>query len=76
MRTTLTIEEDLAQKLKREMRKTGSSLKEAVNRALRRGLDGAPARKRFKVKARPLGLRPGVNYSKTSELLDWLDQSK
>jgi hypothetical protein len=75
VRTTLTIDDDLAQKLKAEMRRDGSSLKQVVERLLRRGLQ-APARpkRRFHVKARSLGLRAGVNYSKTSEMLDWLDE--
>jgi hypothetical protein len=75
MRTTLTIEEDLAQKLKAEMKKTGASLKTVVNRTLRKGIEGAAPRKRFRVKGRPMGVRHGINYSKTSELLDWLDGS-
>lgn len=75
MRTTLTIEEDVAQKLKAEMRKTGASLKTVVNQTLRKGIEGGAPRKRFKVKGRPMGLRRGVNYSKTSEMLDWLDNS-
>ncbi len=76
MRTTLTIDEDLAQKLKREMRRSGDSLKEVVDRLLRAGLKGSRPKRRFKIKARPLGLRPGVNYSKTSELLDLLDAAE
>lgn len=75
MRTTLTIDDDLVHRLKTEMRREGTSLKEVVNRLLRRGLEAPPpARKRFKVRARPLGNRPGINYSKTSEMLDWLDE--
>jgi hypothetical protein len=74
VRTTLTIDDDLAQQLKAEMRRRDTSLKEVVNGLLRRGLS-APAtpKKRFRVKARALGVRPGVNYAKTSEMLDWLD---
>lgn len=75
MRTTLTIDDDLAQRLKTEMRRRGASLKEVVGLLLRRGLDAPVAKKRrFKVKARSLGVRPGINYSKTSEMLDWLDE--
>jgi hypothetical protein len=74
VRTTLTLDEDVANRLKAEMRRDGTSLKEVVNRLLRRGLEAKPARKRrFKVRARPLGQRAGVDYSKTSQMLDWLD---
>lgn len=77
MRTTLTLDEDVAQKLKAEVRKSGRSLKQTVNLALRKGLDAfsaAPAKKkRFRIKARNLGTMPGVNYLKTSDMLDWVD---
>lgn len=73
MRTTLTLDDDLVLRLKEQMRRDGTSFKRAVNRALRRGIAVA-TKSRFRVRARSLGLRPGVNYSKTSEMLDWLDE--
>ena len=74
MRTTLTIDEDLAIRLKSEMRKRGLGLRDLVDELLRRGLSASPVkRKRFKIQARPLGSRPGINYGKTSEMLDWLN---
>ena len=76
MRTTLTLDDDVAARVKKEAARSGKSFKETVNETLRRGLN-APRemrpRKRFKVRARPLGLRPGLNYDKTSELLEQLD---
>jgi hypothetical protein len=39
MRTTLTLEDDVAAALKRVMRRKGRNLKETVNEALRRGLE-------------------------------------
>lgn len=72
MRTTLTLDEDLAQKIKAEMRRSGASMQVVVNRFLRQGIEGPAPRKRFRIKARPLGVLRGVNYSKTSELLDLL----
>ena len=65
----------MAARLKAEMRKNGQTLKHAVNSLLRRGLE-APAAKKARVRlrgARDLGLRPGINYSKTSDMLDWAD---
>lgn len=71
----MTIADDLAQRLKTEMRREGASLKEVVDMLLRRGLASPPVKKkRYRVRARSLGLRAGVNYSKTSEMLDWLDE--
>lgn len=78
MRTTLTLDDDIAAKLKAEMRRTGRSLKETVNASLRAGLNPRRTRlpaRRFTVRARPLGLRPGLNYDKVSDLLEQLEGS-
>lgn len=76
MRTTITLEDDVAAKVRAEMRRTGGSLKETINRLLHLGLSHQPARaarKRFVVKARPLGLMPGLDYDRTSELLEQIE---
>ena len=76
MRTTLTLERDVAERLRQEMRRTGRGLKAIVNEALRLGLGGAgrPARaERFTVKARDLGLRPGFDPDRMNQLVDELD---
>lgn len=76
MRTTLTLDEDIAAKLKAESRKTGRPFRDTVNACLRAGLtlrkQGDSARP-FRVKARDLGLRPGINIDKVSALLDELE---
>jgi hypothetical protein len=77
MRTTITLDEDVLAKLKAEMRKSGASFKEVVNNAIRKGLLTSPAQKPkhrpVKFNTRPLGLRPGLNYDSTSELLDQIE---
>jgi plasmid stability protein len=76
VRTTLTLDDDVAAKLKHETRRSGRSFKETVNAVLRRGLTAQTqrrARPPFVVQARPLGLRPGLNYDKTSDLLDQIE---
>lgn len=73
MRTTLTLDEDVAAKLKAESRKTGKPFKQVVNDTLREGFLGRKSKKDlppFKVKARALGLRPGLNYDKIGELIE------
>lgn len=62
MRTTVTLDPDVAAKLKAAARERGVSFKVALNDAVRCGLDAvsAPARP-YRVRARPLGLRPGVD---------------
>lgn len=74
MRTTLTLDDDVAAKLRSEMRRTGRSLKDTVNRFLRLGLN-APRREarpgRFVVRPLPLGrLRPGLSLDSVGELLE------
>ena len=72
MRTTLTLDEDVASLLNREVRRSGESLKQVVNRFLRLGLNASkhPARKPFRVKPLNLGLPP---FEKVEELLEDLE---
>jgi hypothetical protein len=79
VRTTLTLDEDLAAKLKDEARKTGRPFKETVNACLRAGLNlRKPARKAAPFRVRPyeMGLQPGVSLDKISTLLDQLEGAK
>jgi len=75
VRTTLTIDDDVAKLLDEELRRNGGTLKEAVNNALRAGLIGArkPAAKPFRVEPIPMGLPPGMSYDNIAELLDELE---
>ncbi len=77
MRTTLTLDDDVAAKLKEEVRRSGRSFKGTVNELLRLALTvhrgPATAAKRFKVKPRPMGLRPGLSYDRIGELLEQLE---
>jgi hypothetical protein len=63
MRTTLTIDDDVAARLERLRRERGISFKELINATLRSGLDrSAPASQSSYVLPRfNLGLRPGVD---------------
>lgn len=76
MRTTLTLDDDVAAKLREQVRKSGKSFKDVVNEGLRIGLNttGPPrARKPFVVRPRPLGLPPGLSYDNIGDLLDQLE---
>lgn len=73
MRTTLTLDEDVARELRRRMRRSGESLKAAVNEALRRGLAAAPpAPPPLRIQARALGT-PGANYDCIAQAMEELD---
>ena len=72
MRTTLTLDDDVAAKLRAEARKSGEPFKQIVNRVLRTGLNAraqAVPLPPFKVKARALGSK-GFNYDKVWELIE------
>jgi hypothetical protein len=58
MRTTLTIEDDVAQQIERLQRKQNRPVKEIVNDALRRGLRemSSPGRRSARYKTAPLPL--------------------
>ncbi len=74
MRTTLTLDEDVAAGLKAEARRLGRPLPELVKETLRRGLEtrcAAHPRQAFRVVARDLGdLRPGLSLDNTAQLID------
>ena len=76
MRTTVTLDKDVEKLLREVMHRTRSSFKQALNAAIRAGLGGpapAPARRPFKIKARPLGLRAGLDPAGFNQLADELE---
>lgn len=79
MRTTLTIDDLIAAELKRKMlNDTGKTFKKVVNETLEKGLryDEELLKKPvkpFKVRARNLKAKPGINFDKISELLELIE---
>jgi hypothetical protein len=77
VRTTLTIDEDVAAKLRAQARRSGKPFREVVNDTLRRGFATAPPaapRQRFVVQARDMGaLRPGLNLDNIGALLEQVE---
>lgn len=75
MRTTLTLEPDVALKLKRRMAAKKLTLKAAVNQALRAGLavEDAPTRVPFRVVPHSFGFKPGIDLDKLGQLADQLE---
>jgi hypothetical protein len=65
MRTTLTLDDDVAGILQKKARRQGYSFKRLVNDLLRAGLAASGEknlpRKRIKVVGKPMGLRPGLD---------------
>ncbi|HJR53318.1 MAG TPA: CopG family transcriptional regulator [Gemmatimonadota bacterium] len=77
MRTTLTLDDDIAARLRAEARSSGRSFREVVNDAIRQGLAGrrvAEAAAPFRVTPRDLGnLRPGLSLDNIGELLERIE---
>ena len=77
MRTTLTLDPDVADRLRALARERGLPFKQVVNSVLRRGLsDGASAPAPFRVEARPLGLRPGIDLDRALDLAARLEDDE
>jgi len=76
MRTTLTLDNDLAAALRSEARRSGRPLKRVVNDALRAGLAArrAKAPRRYRLKPVRLGgVLPGIDLDKALRLADALE---
>ena len=74
MRTTLTLDDELAARLRALARRSGRAFRDVVNETLQRGLARVPAcsaRTPFRVVTRDLGaLRPGLNLDNIAELIE------
>jgi hypothetical protein len=69
MRTTVTLDPDVAARVKEVARERGVSFKEALNSSLRRGLGAAEGTvEPYRTPSRPLGLRRGVDLDKALQL--------
>ena len=76
MRTTLTLDDDLAGLLKRRAHELGIPFKEVVNRTIRAGLGEASAVRPHPVpKTIPhsFGFRPGIDLDKLGQFVDELE---
>jgi hypothetical protein len=77
MRTTLTLDDDIARQLQELARRSGESFEEVVNVTLRNGLTRGekPGFKlpRFEVVPKACGFQPGVNILRLNQLSDELE---
>jgi hypothetical protein len=76
MRTTVTLDSDVARMLREAMHRSRSSFKQTLNTAIRAGLGQTTARaanRPFVLKARSLGLRPGLDPAGFNKLADDLE---
>lgn len=77
MRTTVTLDPDVAARLKELARERKISFKEALNRTLRAGL-AAPgsAGRPPRMKTYSMGLRPGIDLDKALQLAGDLEDAE
>ncbi len=77
MRTPVTLDPDVAEKLKDLARRRGISFKQALNQAVRAGLrpqrQPPPPHPRF---TQPMGLRSGINLDKALQLASALEDEE
>ncbi len=75
-RTTVTLDPDVEQLLRDAMQRRRQSFKEALNQAIRNGLTDLPSGERegrFKVRARPMGLRAGIDPARLNQFADEME---
>jgi len=77
MRTTLTIDDELAESIERLRKRQKVSLRELINRLLREGMlaiETKPVTKPYEMRTfKTGGLNPGIDPTRLNQLLDELD---
>ena len=76
MRTTITLEEDIAAALRRSMRERDITFKEAVNTTLRAGLGAAREAKPYAQRTYRMGVRPGIDLDHALRLAAALEDEE
>ncbi len=71
MRTTVTLDDDVAAALDSLRRERDIGLSEALNELVRAGLRSKPARRAFRQRSQPLGLR--IDVTDVADALETLD---
>ena len=72
----MTLDDDVAAKLRNEVKRSGRPFKQVVNDFLRAGLNVRKASRpsgKFTIDGKPMGLRPGVDIDNIGELMEQID---
>lgn len=76
MRTTVTLDEDVAQEVSRRMRERGTTFKATINDLLRRGLRSREPVEPYEPPTFDLGVRPDVDLDKALALAAALEDEE
>lgn len=76
MRTTVTIDDDVAHQIRRLMRERGSGFKAVVNDLLRRGLRASEAPEPYETPTFEMGLRPGIDLDRALALATAMEDAE
>jgi hypothetical protein len=76
MRTTLTLDEDVAQQVKALMRERGAGFKETVNDLIRRGLRSEATATPYEPPVFSSGVRPGIDLDRAMSLAAALEDEE
>jgi hypothetical protein len=74
IRTTVTLDDDVAERVKCESRSRGVSFRATLNDLLRAalmGLDNKARRRTLRIKPTHMGYKPGLNYDSIESLLEY-----
>ena len=75
IRTTVTLDDDVVDRVKRESRSRGASFRDTLNDLLRAALsnENRPRRRTIKIRPSHMGYRPGLNYDDIGSLLEYAE---
>ena len=74
IRTTVTLDDDVAARVKRESLSRGASFRDTLNDLLRAallGVDYKPRRRALAIQPSHMGHKPGLNYDNIESLLEF-----
>ncbi len=74
IRTTVTLDDDVHQRVKRESRARGATFRDTLNNLVREGLQSAKARPRrggIAIRPSAMGWRAGLNHDSIESLLEF-----
>jgi hypothetical protein len=74
IRTTVTLDDDVLERVKRESRSRGASFRDTLNDLLRAALvnlETQPRRRTLKIKPASMGFRAGLNHDDVESLIEY-----